>query len=524
MKISLKRLLKDNRLRELILVAGSLGLEGEVSRVSVLDAPDGPKWLKGGELILTSTFLFDNDASRLCTFCEQLINYGASGFGLKMGRYLTQVPQSLIDLCDRYSFPLLIIPYSYVWTDIISVFYELHYDLEREEKYNTLKSKLVKQIRDSILLGLDWIGDKIYTFFDVPMLFLDESWDIVASNGSQKEVLELSSSIPIFKKRGAHEQKTKFLEGKYFSCNYCLLDQFKVKYIIFNSESQNIIGELREILIDARVIEDSKKIMYGSEEEVIEQILPSLLLGEKIDINLLDALETHLESVQGFYCLMSVESCYTKNIQSQINDSIRKRQIVANSFVVYDMAIQKALIFLVFFRVQNHNQASSFLRQIMFDLSFYLLDEDLSEKWFISNVYSSFRMIEQCHQEATLTALYCGNMWPDRKLCHFGEVFPYYLIINSARSTVYLDAITELENQSDHVSFDCIETLDAFLRYGNYKQAAKDLFIHENTLRYRIKKIEEMICVSFDDRTVRQSFVIRMNLWNLKKELGKYHL
>ncbi|MGL5513051.1 MAG: PucR family transcriptional regulator ligand-binding domain-containing protein, partial [Sporomusa sp.] len=57
--ITLKDLLHN--LDEIIVVAGREGLNKEISTVTVLDAPDSPKWLKGKELILSSAYMFRDD-------------------------------------------------------------------------------------------------------------------------------------------------------------------------------------------------------------------------------------------------------------------------------------------------------------------------------------------------------------------------------------------------------------------------------------------------------------------------------
>lgn len=510
-------------MHDLILVAGNQGIDSAVSKVTVLDAPDGPRWLKGGEFILTSTFLFNNDSERLCTFCEQLIHFKASGFGLKMGRYLTKVPQSLIDLCDRYNFPLVIIPYSFVWTDMISVFYELSYDLERDEKYSTLKSKLVGQIRNSANLGLEWTGQRIYSFFDIPILFLDQQWEPIAYYGSETEQKGLKEVVPYFQKASHGAQSDRFFGGKYYACNGCLLEQFGARYMIFASDSTNIIGELREILIDAHIVEAPKRMMLASEDEAIGQALPTLMLGERLEPNLTETLEQYIEKTGGYYCILCVEACSNQQILSELEDSIKRIRINAKCFGVYNLSSRRALILIRFLESQKHCLAAMELRQIMYDMSNCLSDEDVQEKVFISNLYSTYHSIEQCCREAKLTAQYSGYMWESRQICYFEEIFPYYLMVNSDVSPAYLDGIDKLESERENAAFDCMATLEAYLRCGNFKEAAQELFIHENTLRYRIKKIGEMICADFDDTATRQNYVIRVNLWKLKQGLRKIH-
>lgn len=526
MNITLRKYLQDHRIKDLVLVAGGAGIDNQVTRVTVLDAPDGPSWLKGGELVLTSTFLFNNDTERLCTFCEQLINFKASCFGLKMGRYLVKVPQALIDLCDRNNFPLIIIPYSLVWTDLISVFYEMSYDLKREEKYSTLKSKLVNQIRSSVNLGLEWAGEKIYSFFEVPLLFLDKQGLPIASYGSESELACLKQEIELYPQKMIDSRNSMQIGGEYYFYCRCTLDRFGAYYVAFSSRSPNIVGELRDILVDADVIKEEEHIILSSEEELVGQIIPMLLQGERVPRRLLENMEQSLKQWGGYYCVLYVAPCAGPQLAEELEDAIKHLGFNIRLAVVYGIDKQRALFLLRFLKTQQHYDAAMELRQVMAKVTDYLGEEQSNERVFVSNIYDSYKKIEQCSKEAKLAEQYGTCIWEYRRLCYFEEIFPYYLMINSGLSPAYLDGIEKLARETTDTGFNCLQTLEAFLRCGSIKQAARELFIHENTLRYRIKKISEMICVDFDDVTVRQNYVIRINLWKLQHGLyglGDHH-
>lgn len=61
--------------------------------------------------------------------------------------------------------------------------------------------------------------------------------------------------------------------------------------------------------------------------------------------------------------------------------------------------------------------------------------------------------------------------------------------------------------------FDGVEIMETYMEYSNYKLAAKRLYIHENTLRYRIQKINELLSINLEDPVVSHSLLIRIKLW-----------
>ena len=54
---TVKTLLNMKKLKELKIVAGCDGVNNEIRTITILDAPDSYKWLKGREFILTSGFM-----------------------------------------------------------------------------------------------------------------------------------------------------------------------------------------------------------------------------------------------------------------------------------------------------------------------------------------------------------------------------------------------------------------------------------------------------------------------------------
>ena len=56
-----------------------------------------------------------------------------------------------------------------------------------------------------------------------------------------------------------------------------------------------------------------------------------------------------------------------------------------------------------------------------------------------------------------------------------------------------------------------LATLDAYLQHGcNTSAAAKDLFLHRNTMIHRIEKIKELLQVDFTDET--ENLLLRLSL------------
>lgn len=118
--LSVKDMLKIPNCSKLRVVAGESGMDNIVKTVSVMDAPDIHRWLKGGEFLITSGYPLRGNED----FFEKLIinihRRGAAAFGIKLGRFVDEIPQSVSELADRLRLPIIKIPMEFAFTDIIN--------------------------------------------------------------------------------------------------------------------------------------------------------------------------------------------------------------------------------------------------------------------------------------------------------------------------------------------------------------------------------------------------------------------
>lgn len=116
-------LLKKDGFQDFKLVAGSGGLNKEIVAVSVLDTPDGYQWMRGGEFLLSSGFVFNQKPEVFLDFLSNISDKNISALGIKFDRFLPKLPREAINRADKLGLPLIEIPVSYRWSDIIDVIY-----------------------------------------------------------------------------------------------------------------------------------------------------------------------------------------------------------------------------------------------------------------------------------------------------------------------------------------------------------------------------------------------------------------
>lgn len=147
MNISIDKFLKSGILQGHAVLSGEKGLCREISMITVGEVPDLPKWLYGGELVMSTLYVFKNDKTLLKRFINNLIKAKASGLCLKSSRFLKKVDAEIIDISNKHNFPIINIPQNLRWTDIIQKFYEtVLTEKIKKEVENQVKGDLLDEI------------------------------------------------------------------------------------------------------------------------------------------------------------------------------------------------------------------------------------------------------------------------------------------------------------------------------------------------------------------------------------------
>jgi purine catabolism regulator len=93
------------------LVGGAEGADRAVRWVHVSELDDPTPWLKGGELLLTTGMGIGTTPARQRGYLERLADAGLAGLGFGVGFSHRRVPKAIVTAADRLSFPVFEVPY-----------------------------------------------------------------------------------------------------------------------------------------------------------------------------------------------------------------------------------------------------------------------------------------------------------------------------------------------------------------------------------------------------------------------------
>lgn len=108
--MTLRDMMKTTPLRKARLLAGEKGLDAEVVEGNIVEVPDTVRWMRGGEIVFSSGYAFQGDGQQGSQLLIDLKEHGITALALKPGKYLPEIPAEMIERAEELNFPLLEIP------------------------------------------------------------------------------------------------------------------------------------------------------------------------------------------------------------------------------------------------------------------------------------------------------------------------------------------------------------------------------------------------------------------------------
>ena len=118
--ISLEKLLTLQTLGGSKILAGATGITKRITKVNVMEVPDIIEWVSEGEFLITTAYSIKDNIKILLELIPKLSTKGVAGLGIKVGRYVSELPSDIIELADELGFPIIEVPFSVSHTDVIS--------------------------------------------------------------------------------------------------------------------------------------------------------------------------------------------------------------------------------------------------------------------------------------------------------------------------------------------------------------------------------------------------------------------
>ena len=170
---------------ELRFAAGESAAGQAVRWVHISELEDPTPWLSGGELLLTTGMQL-TDPERQRAYVARLVEHRLAGLGLGTGFAHQRVPEALIAAAEEHGFPLFEVPYEVPFIALT----EKAFAHLVNEQYAVLRRALAAHERlERIVLseqGLDGVAAALAMLISGPALIFDARGELLASHAGRR--------------------------------------------------------------------------------------------------------------------------------------------------------------------------------------------------------------------------------------------------------------------------------------------------------------------------------------------------
>jgi sugar diacid utilization regulator len=508
-------------LQSIEILAGEKGINRLIQDVTVLEVPEPMYWLKGGELILTSFYGIQTDLQAQSNLIKETAPLVA-GFCFNPGPGVTLSPD-IIRTANDLSLPLLKMPgdmpYAKVITSVLqAILNKRAYQLSRSTE---ISSMLIKAILNGA--EIKEIVRSLAQLVNNPVVFLDSSLSMVEKYTYNNEEIKLIDngipqllSLEIFCKANLTCEYPAYtninINGKTLRVaiqavtiqstvyGYLIVWETRDKfddidvYAIIHASTAVALDSMRRTNIE----EQRQKMLSNICEELLLGTFDSVDLivkqGEVLDLNisLLDIVVVIQICKPNDIIIEDLNRDMFYGISDDLTSSLRN--VVEKISPCCLASVRKNEIAIVFTTSSENNRKENLVNivndfveicrkhfgQVLFNIG-------------VGNSVSSIKELSDSYKQAK-AAIDISRQLPDiESVIFYSDLGIYrllHLIPDNIELRQYINMVLPNLNNCDQ---SLLDTLEVFIE--NQKSliaAAKQLYIHPNTVKYRIQKAKEI--------------------------------
>lgn len=525
-------------------LTGSGGMDKALSGVGSMENMEDERWLREGDFVLTSGSFFQENAQHAGVILKGLLSHGCAGLGVRIDRYFDFLPAPFLEAAREAGFPVVSVPYGCSVSDLSGIVYRAICAGEQDEDQRLAAS--YRALTESVLESHDLsrLVGSVAQAVGMPAFLTGEDFQIIEAASPDGREPPVRAPLPLFSETDVRFLKTRYREQPYESISHTVLDGGeRQNYIIFPVEDRRQpAGYLCLLEGDSELTHSNHRFVLSALSVAameltfykLKQKKPKVKMSSFVENVLLNPTATQSENdiqchLYGFdtdtphLCFViqpdDFESCtihQRKRTEAMIWEAMDKA-LEGNGIKEFRLSYYRSLILFLFkedFAVQSaalckgKEIASAALRA--------LEATDVRCHMGISKAYAGSGTIKRCFDQC-LQALELGNrLHPEWSVYSYHDDDVYHFLLDHLSpeqlTKFYSETIKPLVEYEKKYNSDLLPTLHLYYECGqSLSRTAKQLYIHRNTMLYRMDKIEKILDV--DLRKTNESFRTQLGLY-----------
>ncbi len=486
--------------KRLKLVNKNADLDKTIQRVMVLEAPDLWQWVKGGEFVLTTWYAFANKPE-LQDECFEKLAQRISAIGIKTKRFINKIPQSVIEIADKYNIAVFEISYDTYFGEISDVInveiqdYATTVLIELNKIFQDFMQTSVTENHAAAILGV------LANYVKNPLLLFNQRFELLAKRNAPSVDAKLIEKYIEKIKNGQYtrEMYYKGYEQPDMGLFFCYARDTIVGYLLVLPLNYNTSasGEVRQ----AKFLSHKESLLcqqtaaflsikmweiYDNENRLLLKLWNELKAGDLTHQKiLLDKIKEYgFEKKDRYNIILFSKTISLRKLKLYCEKYAHQHLILEEDY--WNIVIIPNRLLEIF---KKHLQETFTTGRIIITPYF----ENLSE---IAGQYDLALQTAKIIIENNISGVIDAVEWIPKLLCLRYKDAPEAVWI-------YKNILEPLKNYDLKYHYDLLKTLETIFNSRTLEEVAKKLFVHINTVYYRIKKIEEITGKSLNRYTDR---------------------
>ncbi|WP_046176432.1 PucR family transcriptional regulator [Domibacillus indicus] len=519
--MKLKTLLNQAPFQDMKWIAGEKGALNDITNVTMMDAPDILPYLKPNDLLVTTGYHVKDDSDKLIYLIDQMARKHCAALFIKTKRFFGQLPSEAIQLANRLEFPIVEIPENWSLGETVNQMLNVILDKRTSELHSAIETH---KLFSSHIMGGKGLNALLANLTELTghRAFLCTSYfSLLAGDRQLSDVLSLlkewssqhgsflspGSAFSTFTTLAAEKTYTLFpvyahkknaalllLEG-------AIYPQEHVKLLTIE-QALNVISF--ELLKEDAVKQFTRRIR----NEFFLNFLDDAFSSEEESVS--RAKEFDLPLKQKYICAAGridapeEEWSYYTN-QKELDEICHFFEKELHTMDVPCHLFTKGETLILLLKAPDHIKdthsfTASFLHKLQNRLS---REHKITMSFGVSHLCSSLLFVRQGYKEAR-DALKTNRLSSGPSSIHFHRtkdvnellrLLPAKDLIQFYKHTTQQLKLSNLEEEKS-----LLDTLFVYMEsHCHISETAKRLFVHRNTVVYRLEKCEELLGISLKD-------------------------
>lgn len=537
MKVS--DLFQVENFKDFRIVAGAKGIDREIRNINMMDAPDIIDYLKPNDWLVTSGYHLQHDPKFFIELVRQMSARGCAALGIKTRRFMNDLPEEVIRLADELSFPLIDIPNRIPLVDIVNQTLTLILDARTKELQFAIDTH--QRFTDHIMRGegIDRLLRNLAGLIGFPAVLLDTYFKTIATSTEAPELAEHLPPIEqiLFQQKTnyssfslieTHQTFTLFALYTYKRKRYFLLIAGEIPLsdrllVLTVEQAANVLAF--ELMKDEALKQSDRKIRDAFFSNLVSG---SFTTEEEIASR---AKEFHLSKKQTSVCVVGKLDMDNRAV------TFTRFQMETGEVYEYLEGEMKALPFAGHFFVKDYvcvmlfEIGASLENGLRFLVPHLKRMQERVEQFFphtlsfgLSNIFTDLFDIPSAYQEA-VDALQSGLQMSRHSFIQIyqskGITDVLRMIPTDDLQKLYQETFQNLAFPKKDEDQALFHTLYVYLESNcQISETAKKLFVHRNTVIYRIEKCENLLGKDLKDPDTTFQLRLAFRLRSLLDQQG----